>query len=198
MTGAGVLARRRASGDETLPAPWEADDYVGADTGAGQRHDAFTLAQAASIPEGAREDGMHFRCLPRGRHCRRARSTIFRHSDEEFCRHCTPRRRHGQRPGRAGRLGAGRHDYRGGCDSRRPGCRHAAQSVPIILRLLLQGSNPTKYGPRPGFSRKRLMQLERKQMAREIRAGDQAARRPTFEQVRDEILRKLDNIRQAT
>ena len=39
-----------------------------------------------------------------------------------------------------------------------------------LLRLLLQGSNPKKYGPRPGFKRKRLLKHERKQMEQEIRA----------------------------
>jgi hypothetical protein len=39
-----------------------------------------------------------------------------------------------------------------------------------LLRLLLQGSNPRKYGPRPGFKRKRLLRHERKQMEKEIRA----------------------------
>jgi len=39
-----------------------------------------------------------------------------------------------------------------------------------LLRLLLQGSNPKKYGPRPGFTRKRILRHERKQMEREIRA----------------------------
>ena len=39
-----------------------------------------------------------------------------------------------------------------------------------LLRLLLQGSNPKKYGPNPGFRRKRLLKWERKQMEREIRA----------------------------
>jgi hypothetical protein len=39
-----------------------------------------------------------------------------------------------------------------------------------LLRLLLQGSNPKKYGPRPGFRRKRMLRHERKQMEREIKA----------------------------
>lgn len=39
-----------------------------------------------------------------------------------------------------------------------------------LLRLMLQGSNPKKYGPRPGFGRKRLLKAERKQMEREVRA----------------------------
>ena len=45
-----------------------------------------------------------------------------------------------------------------------------------ILRLLLQGANPKKYGPRPGFSRKRMLKHERQQMEREIRAEIKAKR----------------------
>ncbi|HEX8222451.1 MAG TPA: hypothetical protein VF605_01390 [Allosphingosinicella sp.] len=40
----------------------------------------------------------------------------------------------------------------------------------FMLRILLQGSNPKKYGPRPGFTRKRILKAERKHMEREIRA----------------------------
>lgn len=40
----------------------------------------------------------------------------------------------------------------------------------FMLRILLQGSNPKKYGPRAGFTRKRILKAERKQMEREIRA----------------------------
>ena len=36
-----------------------------------------------------------------------------------------------------------------------------------LLRLLLQGSNPKKYGARPGFARKRLLKRERKERERE-------------------------------
>ena len=43
-----------------------------------------------------------------------------------------------------------------------------------LLRLLLQGSNPGKYGPRPGFKRKRLLKHEKKQLEREIRAQIEA------------------------
>ena len=39
-----------------------------------------------------------------------------------------------------------------------------------LLRLLLQGSNPKKYGANPGFTRKRLLKHERKAMRREVRA----------------------------
>lgn len=61
-----------------------------------------------------------------------------------------------------------------------------------MLRLLLQGSNPKKYGPNPGFSRKRLLKHERKQMEKEIRA-EIAAKRMTF----DESIKPLDKRLQA-
>lgn len=59
-----------------------------------------------------------------------------------------------------------------------------------LLRLLLQGSNPKKYGPRPGFTRKRMLKHERKQIEREIRAKI-AAEEPDIEEVREEVLRKV-------
>ncbi|MBV9929554.1 MAG: hypothetical protein JO013_01255 [Alphaproteobacteria bacterium] len=54
-----------------------------------------------------------------------------------------------------------------------------------LLRLLLQGSNPKKYGPNPGFKRRRLLRHERKAMEREIRAeieAEQEASRWTFDE----------------
>jgi hypothetical protein len=66
-----------------------------------------------------------------------------------------------------------------------------------LLRLLLQGSNPRKYGPRPGFKRKRLLRHERKQMEREIRAEIEAQRklseRPVGEAIKS-ILTKIEAI----
>ena len=54
-----------------------------------------------------------------------------------------------------------------------------------ILRLLLQGAKPRKYGPNPGFTRKRLAKAERKRIEAEVRAErrarDQA--RPTAAEV---------------
>jgi len=51
--------------------------------------------------------------------------------------------------------------------------------------LLLQGAKPRKYGPNPGFTRKRLAKAERKRIEAEVRAErrarDQA--RPTAAQV---------------
>ena len=64
-----------------------------------------------------------------------------------------------------------------------------------LLRLLLQGSNPRKFGPNPGFTRKRVRRHERKEMEREIRhevMADIAAQEPDIEEVRAEIIRKVD------
>lgn len=63
-----------------------------------------------------------------------------------------------------------------------------------LLRLLLQGSNPKKFGPNPGFKRKRVYRHERKEMEREIRAqlyAEQRAREPDMAQVEAEILQKV-------
>lgn len=67
-----------------------------------------------------------------------------------------------------------------------------------LLRLLLQGSNPKKYGPRPGFKRKRLLRYERKQMTREIKAELEAQTRlhqRPFEEVAKSILTKIEAIK---
>lgn len=64
-----------------------------------------------------------------------------------------------------------------------------------LLRLLLQGSNPKKYGPNPGFKRKRLLKHERKQMEKELRAVIEAEMRPrSLDEMRGSILRKLSAI----
>jgi len=44
-----------------------------------------------------------------------------------------------------------------------------------LLRLLLQGSNPKKYGPNPGFKRKHLLKAEKKRIEREVRAEIEAS-----------------------
>lgn len=64
-----------------------------------------------------------------------------------------------------------------------------------MLRILLQGSDPKKYGPRPGFKRKRLLKFERKQMEKEIHAEIAATERSGEEAV-ESILAKLEAISQ--
>lgn len=68
-----------------------------------------------------------------------------------------------------------------------------------LLRLLLQGSNPKKYGQRPGFTRKQLVKAERRQIRREVEAefrpgGKYAPRTRSFDEVKQSILTKLSAI----
>lgn len=65
-----------------------------------------------------------------------------------------------------------------------------------LLRLLLQGSNPRKYGQRPGFKRKQLLKAERRQIRREVEAefrpgGKYAPRVRSIDEVKHSILTKL-------
>lgn len=63
-----------------------------------------------------------------------------------------------------------------------------------LLRLLLQGSNPKKYGPRPGFGRKRILRHERKQIEREVRAEIDSQARLDDEAVKEELKRSLTSV----
>ncbi len=66
-----------------------------------------------------------------------------------------------------------------------------------ILRLLLQGAKRKKYGPNPGFSRRRLHKLERQRIERELRAEfreRQARRAATSEETDRVLMRQLDAI----
>jgi len=61
-----------------------------------------------------------------------------------------------------------------------------------LLRLLLQGAKPKKYGPNPGFTRKRLLAVERKRLKQEVTAEINATLRSTESELNEELLRKLD------
>lgn len=62
----------------------------------------------------------------------------------------------------------------------------------MILKLLLQGSKPKKYGARPGFTRKRLAKAYREEIEREVREEwRQIDKRAAAEGI-DELARKLD------
>jgi len=65
-----------------------------------------------------------------------------------------------------------------------------------LLRLLLQGSNPRKYGARPGFKRKHLLKHERKRIEREVRAehAERLKGRP-IDEVTQSIIRKVEAIK---
>jgi hypothetical protein len=60
-----------------------------------------------------------------------------------------------------------------------------------ILRLLMQGSNPKKYGRNPGFTRKRVLKHERRQMEREIRAEVESGLKWSFKDSLEELEKRL-------
>ena len=61
-----------------------------------------------------------------------------------------------------------------------------------LLRLLLQGANRKKYGSNPGFSRKRLLAWERKQLKKEVEARFMATQRVSEAELAESIVHKLD------
>ena len=161
------------------PAPWDSEEENGADAARPARHDAFTpgrrriflkhLAKTGCIADAARLTGV-------------GKRTIYNHQakDEDFARHCEL----------AVRMAGGGIEQ--------VAYERAVRGVPEqfacggqvytrmrysdgLLRLLLQGTNPKKYGPRPGFTRKRIKAWEREEMERDIHRQI-AAKQPTFEE----------------
>ena len=172
------------------PAPWEEEDYGAADppSPGRARHDAFIPARRATflkhlvktgcIADAARLTGVS----PR---------TIYNHQekDAECARHCEL----------AIRMAGGGIEQ--------VAYERAVTGVPeqfacggkvytrtryseSLLRLLLQASNPKKYGPRPGFTRKRLRAWERKEIEKQVR-DDIRRKQPTFEQAIELLDHKL-------
>jgi hypothetical protein len=152
------------------PLPWEGE--LPEEPGR-QRHDAFTgakkqlylkaLARHGCIIDACRVTGI-------------SSSTVYNHqaSDPEFARNCNLALGMASTPieltaYERAVVGIEEDVIRGG---KVVGTR--VRRSDYMLRVLLQGSDPKKYGPRPGFTRKRLLRFERRQMAREI-AGRLAA-----------------------
>ena len=178
-----------ADGDE--PLPWEGDpppEEARGPDGRRVRHDAFTarrkheflraLVKSGTIEDAARAAGVD----PR---------TVYRHQEKDaaFAEYCRLALRMAAVPIE---LTAWQRAVEGveqefACG----GQIHVRRRYdPGLLRLLLQGSNPKKYGPRPGFTRKRLMRHERKQLEREVRA-ENMLKVPTLESVRESIAAKV-------
>lgn len=175
-----------------LPAPWEQPDY-GADAAPPRRarHDAFTPARRAKFLKYLSKSG----CLTDAAgKAGVAPRTVYNHQDKDgdFARDCA----------HAIRLAAGRMelvaferavigvDEQFACGGQVYVRKRYSDS---LLRLLLQGTHPKKYGPRPGLTRKRLLAWERKRIEEEIYARIEAEQEP-IEQVRARILTKLDAI----
>jgi hypothetical protein len=162
--------------------PWESDPLPAETPSAPRvRHDAFTAPRkreflAALVAAGCVVDA-----------CRRvgvAPATVYRHQEEDpaFAEHCRIAVRMTAAPVE---IAAWQRAVEGvehpfACGGEVHVRRRYSDG---LLRLLLQGSNPKKYGPNPGFKRKRLLRHERKQMEREIRAELAASRVATDEQV---------------
>jgi hypothetical protein len=174
-----------------LPAPWEHPDYgADAEPPLRTRHDAFTparrqalltrLAKHGCFADAARKTGVSLR-------------TIYNHrdKDEAFARDCDLALR---MAGGSMELAAWERAVEGvdqlfACG----GQVHVRKRYSDgLLRLLLQGARPKKYGPNPGFSRKRLLAWERKQLEKEVEARFLATQRATEAELNDSILRKLE------
>lgn len=172
------------------PPPWETDPP---EQGDGQRHDAFTgarkqiylkaLARTGCILDACRITGI-------------SSSTVYNHrrTDPEFDRHCQLAVAMASTPieltaYERAVVGHEEDVIRGG---KVVGTR--IRRSDYMLRILLQGANPKKYGPRPGFSRKRLLKAERKQIERQVRA-EMAEPEATFEDAIIELDKKLHHFR---
>jgi hypothetical protein len=177
--------------------PWDEDEAppAGDVEMARQRHDAFTEARKCAFLEALVKTGC---ILDACRLVGPSPRTVYRHqeSDPRFLRHCQVAIRMSAAPVE---LTVWERAVEGVEEEVAVGGRMVKRRrySEALLRLLLQGSNPRKYGPRPGFKRKRLLRFERKQMEREIRAEIEAKRklteRPIGEAV-ESILTKIDAI----
>lgn len=169
--------------------PWDEDPSAPNDPDAPrQRHDAFNGARKVAFLNALVKTG----CIRDA--CRQAGiapRTVYRHQegDPDFFEHCRLALRMSGTPIE---LTAWQRAVEGveqefACG----GQVHVRRRYDAgLLRLLLQGSNPKKYGPRPGFGHKRLLKHERRQMEREIRA-EIAAREASAEEVTRQLGKRL-------
>lgn len=170
LAGGGDAAEG-ASGDDAAAdrlAPWERPGY-GADAGPPlrNRHDAFTTVRRArflrhlvkygNLSDAARRSGVSIR-------------TIYRHQerDPEFARHC---RAALEMAGGALELIAWQRAVAGVDEQFACGGKVYTRKrySDGLMRLLLQGALPKKYGAGAGFVRRRLTQKEREAIRREER-----------------------------
>ena len=173
--------------------PWDRDPPPADPDAPRERHDAFTEARKskylrALVKVGCIQDACRLTGIsPR---------TVYRHqeSDSAFADHCRIALRVSGTPAE---LTAWSRAVEGveqpfACGGQVHVRRRYSDG---LLRLILQGSNPKKYGPNPGFKRKRLLKVERKRIERELRAEIEEEMRPrTLDEVRGSILRKLSAI----
>ncbi|MEA3061355.1 MAG: hypothetical protein QOJ94_1136 [Sphingomonadales bacterium] len=181
------------------PLPWEGEpppeEEFGPD-GRRLRHDAFTarrrhdflkaLAKGGCVEDACRSVGI-------------STTTLYRHQQEDpgFLRLCLTAARMCAVPVEltAWERAVDGVDQQFACGGEVHVRRRYSDS---LLRLLLQGSNPKKYGARPGFTRKRLLKFERKRMEKEIRAEIRAAQGDhdrNFDHAVESIMTKIQAIK---
>lgn len=176
------------------PFPWD-EEPEGQGAGAQDaraRHDAFTEAKKSVFLRAlVKTGGILDACRLTGIAAR----TVYRHQqdDQRFFGHCCLALRISATPVE---LTAWERAVDGVQEEYAVGGRvmRRTRYSDGLLRLLLQASNPRKFGPRPGFKRKRLLKFERKQMEREIRAEiDEEERRngKSFEDAVESVLTKI-------
>lgn len=185
-----------AAPSANLPAPWEQDDYAAApaDAPVRPRHVAFSPARRATFLRHLAKYG----CLTdAARRTGVSPRTIYRHQDkdEDFARHVAlaiDMAAGGIELVAWERAVAGVEEQFA-CGGKVHTRKRYSES---LLRLFLQATDPKKYGPRPGLTRKRLMAWERKRLKKEVEAEVRAKLRPrSFDEVRDSIMRKVEAIR---
>lgn len=181
---------------DAAPLPWEQDapDAPVDPNAPRERHDAFTDARKCVFLKALIKTGCVLdACRATGVSSR----TVYRHqeSDPRFADNCRVALRMSGAPLE---LAAWKRAVEGvdrefACGGQVHVRRIYSDS---LLRLLLQGSNPKKYGPRPGFTRKQLARAERRQIRREVEAefrpgGKYAPRVRSADEVQRSILTKL-------
>lgn len=185
-------------GDPALPSadppyPWDEDEPPPADDpdAPRPRHDAFTEARKSAFLRALVKTGC---ILDACRLVGPSPRTVYRHQerDPRFLRHCGLALKMSGAPVE---LTAWERAVEGVEEEIAVGGKMVKRRrySENLLRLLLQASDPKKYGPRPGFKRKRLLRFERKQMEREIRAELAAeTEEPSFEEAIVALDRALD------
>lgn len=177
---------------ETGPLPWEGDPPPPDPEAPPQRHDAFTIARRHAFLKALAKTG----CFADA--CRLtgvAPRTAYRHrdGDDDFGRYCDLALRMRELPieltawDRA--VNGVQEEYVAGGE-----VRTRTRYSDGLLRLLLVGANPKKYGPRPGFTRKRLLKHERDELERQVRAEWKAKNTMSFDDAITALHKRLQHL----
>lgn len=180
---------RRAVERRNDVTPWKEEDSGGSSDVARERHDAFNGRRKAAFLKALAKYG----CLLDA--CRKvgvSHQTAYNHQakDAEFARHCELALQMAAMPveiaaWERGVAGVEEEVIQYG---KVVGTR--LKRSDSVLRLLLQGANRKKYGPRPGFSRKRLLAHERKEIEKQVRA--ELDQRMTFDESIELLEKRLE------